>query len=113
MARWGRLAGRGCSCLLLLLLLLSWRSLICCWCCCELLLTGGRPVHAPRWLLPIVCLQHLPPPHPLPQAYVQFFDNNGAAAAKQAISGRLFAGNTVNVQFIGAHAYAGIMQNAV
>jgi hypothetical protein len=49
----------------------------------------------------------------LPQAYVQFFDNNGAAAAKQAISGRLFAGNTVNVQFIGAHAYAAIMQNAV
>ncbi len=49
----------------------------------------------------------------LPQAYVQFYDNNGSAAARQAISGRLFAGNTVNVLFITAAAYTAIMQNAV
>jgi hypothetical protein len=43
---------------------------------------------------------------------VQFVDNAGATKARDAISGRLFAGATVGVQFITAQAYAAVMQNA-
>jgi hypothetical protein len=43
---------------------------------------------------------------------VQFLDNVGSTAARDAINGRLFDGSTVTGVFITAQAYAGIMQNA-
>lgn len=39
------------------------------------------------------------------QAYVQFVDIKGATAAKEAIHGRLFAGNPVQATYLTAQAY--------
>lgn len=39
------------------------------------------------------------------KAYVQFVDIKGATAAKEAIHGRLFAGNPVQATYLTAQAY--------
>lgn len=39
------------------------------------------------------------------QAYVQFVDISGATAAKEAIHGRMFAGNPVQATYLTAQAY--------
>lgn len=52
------------------------------------------------------CLPTHPPRHA--QAYVEFVDDNGAVAAKEAIHGRTFAGNLVQAVFITPPSFAAL-----
>lgn len=69
-----------------------WASLVC-----------KRALKLWCWLLLLVVLLCV-------QAYVQFMDNEGAQKAREAINGRMFAGNLVTATYLTAQAYGTLMQ---